>query len=89
MSTESNGPVVTLKDHFIKAAIWRNESKKGPFYGTTIERTYKDGDEYKTSHTLHGRDQLAAAQLLIEAYHKTRELEAADYAAANPTPVQT
>jgi len=89
MSTGSKRPVATLKDRFIKAAIWKNESKQGPFYGTTLERTYKEGNEYKTSHTLHGRDQLAAAQLLIKAYHKTRELEAADYAAANPAPAQT
>jgi len=88
MSTESKRPVATLKDRFIKASIWKNESQNGPFYGTTLDRTYKDGNEYKTSHTFNGRGQLAAAQLLIEAYHKTRELEAADYAAANPTPAQ-
>jgi len=69
-----------------KASVWKNESKNGPFYGTTIERTYKDGDEYKTSHTLHGRDQLAAAQLLIEAYGETRKLEQADYEANKPAP---
>ena len=88
MSTESNGPVKTLKDHFIKASIWRNDSKNGPFYGTTIDRTYKDGEDYKTSHTFHGRDLLAGGQLLIQAYHETLELEAADYAAEKPAPAQ-
>lgn len=85
MSNNSNGPVATLKDHYIKAAIWKNESENGSFYAATVERTYKDGDEYKTSHSFSGRDMLAAGHLLIRAYEQSLELEQADYQASQPT----
>lgn len=85
MSNTTGGPITTLKDHYIKAAIWKNESEKGAFYSATIERTYKDGDEYKTSHSFSGRDVLAAGQLLLRAYEQILEQEQADYAASQPT----
>lgn len=86
MSKESEGPLKTLRDRFLKAAIWRNESKKGPFYSVTVERTYKEGDEYRSSHSFQGRDLLAVSQLLVKAYDEILELEAADYEAENPAP---
>jgi len=92
MSNPSTGPVVTLKDHFVKAAVWENDSKNGPFYSTTIERTYKDGDEYKTSHSFSSRETLVAGVLMIQAYLEQVKLEAADFAAndnRSPAPAQT
>ncbi|QDS99316.1 hypothetical protein [Adhaeretor mobilis] len=86
MSNTSGGPIATLKDHYIKAAIWKNESDKGAFYSATIERTYKQGDEYKSSQSFSGRDVLAAGQLLLRAYEQILEQEQADFAASQPKP---
>jgi hypothetical protein len=41
----------------IAATIWRQEGEKGPWFTTTILRSYKDGDEWKTSSSF-GRDDL-------------------------------
>jgi len=84
MTTENQKPVVTLKDRFIKADIWKNGSKNGDFYSVSISRTYKAGSEYKSANSFSGSDTLVAARLLTRAYDKVTELEAADYAAENP-----
>jgi hypothetical protein len=41
----------------IKATIWANHGETGTWYNVTLSRTYKDGDEWKSSSSF-GRDQL-------------------------------
>jgi hypothetical protein len=41
----------------IKATIWANQGDKGTWYNVTLSRSYKDGDEWKSS-TSFGRDEL-------------------------------
>ena len=41
----------------IKATIWGNQNDKGTWYNVTLSRSYKDGDEWKSS-TSFGRDEL-------------------------------
>jgi hypothetical protein len=41
----------------IKAAIWANQAENGTWYNVTVSRSYKDGDEWKSSSSF-GRDEL-------------------------------
>jgi hypothetical protein len=38
----NNKPVTTLRRGIVKATIWENLSQNGPFFSTTISRSYKD-----------------------------------------------
>ena len=37
-----NKPATTLRRGIVKATIWENPSKNGPFFSTTFSRSYKD-----------------------------------------------
>jgi hypothetical protein len=41
----------------IKATIWANQGDNGAWYNVSLSRSYKDGDEWKSS-TSFGRDEL-------------------------------
>ncbi len=41
----------------IKATIWANQNDNGTWYNVTLSRSYKDGDEWKSSPSF-GRDEL-------------------------------
>lgn len=41
----------------IKATIWANPADNGTWYNVTLSRTYKDGEEWKSSGSF-GRDDL-------------------------------
>jgi len=41
----------------IKATIWANQGDNGPWFNVNLSRSYKDGDEWKSS-TSFGRDEL-------------------------------
>ena len=38
----NNKPATTLRRGIVKATIWENTSKNGPFFSTTFSRSYKD-----------------------------------------------
>lgn len=40
-------PEKTVKVGGIQLAIWNNETSKGIFQSITIDKSYKDGDEWK------------------------------------------
>ncbi len=50
-------PVYEIRVGGIRASIWRNDTDKGPRYNTTFDRSYRDGEEWKTSDSF-GRDDL-------------------------------
>ncbi len=41
----------------IKATIWANQNDNGTWYNVTLSRSYRDGDEWKSSSSF-GRDEL-------------------------------
>jgi hypothetical protein len=68
-------PVETLRDGAIKAAIWKNESENGAFFGVTFARTYKNGDgELKDTDSFSGSQLLRLARLADKAYDRTSKL---------------
>ena len=56
MSNSKNQPRATIRDGALKATIWKNPTEKGHFYSVDFSRTYKDGDNYKDSHSFSGSD---------------------------------
>ncbi|MEE4208959.1 MAG: hypothetical protein V2I43_06815 [Parvularcula sp.] len=68
-------PEDTIRDGNIKASIWRNEGEKGPYFATTITRTYRDAaGNYQETASLVGTDLLRASELARSAYNRSREL---------------
>ena len=53
----NNKPVHELRLGRIKAAIWENNTSNGVRHNVTIQRIYRDGDQWKTSDSF-GRDDL-------------------------------
>jgi hypothetical protein len=70
-----NRPVDKVRIGNISASIWRNSGEKGDFYTVTLERSYKDGENWKSTHTLGRDDLLEAAKVLDRAHDKIVELQ--------------
>ncbi|MEO1476656.1 MAG: hypothetical protein AAFS13_09775 [Pseudomonadota bacterium] len=83
MST-TNKPITTLRDGSIKAAIWRNEGEKGPWYSVTITRIYTDDASGKVQETnsFSNGELLKVAHLATRAYDAVARLKDQDKAAA-------
>jgi hypothetical protein len=73
-------PVSKISIYPITAAIWKNEGQKGAWYSVTIERTYKDGDSYKSSGSFGRDDLLILAKVADLAHSEVLNLEQADRA---------
>ena len=62
-------PVKSVKVGAIEVAVWENSSKEGrKFFSTTIERNYKDGEEWKKTGSLRDNDLPKAILALQQAY---------------------
>ena len=55
--SSSNKPVHELRLGRIKAAIWENETSNGVRHNVTLQRIYRDGEQWKTSDSF-GREDL-------------------------------
>ena len=67
MST-NNRPVQEIRMGRIKAAIWENETQQGTRFNVTVQRIYKDGDEWKSSDSF-GRDDLPLLAKVLDRAH--------------------
>lgn len=52
-----NKPAHEVRLGNIRATIWLNDTPQGARYNTTFERSYRDGEEWKSSDAF-GRDDL-------------------------------
>src|ERR1035437_2491167 len=66
--TATNKPAHEIRINGIRATIWKNETEKGPRYNTTFERSYKDGEEWKTSDSYGREDLLLLAYMARKAF---------------------
>lgn len=66
---DANSPVQVYRLRGLSASIFENQAKTAgrtvTFYKVALQRTYKDGDEWKTT-TSFGRDDLPIARLLLD-----------------------
>jgi hypothetical protein len=52
----------------VKATIWANETDNGTRYNVTVNRLYKDGDEWKQTSSF-GRDDLPLVAKVVDLAH--------------------
>lgn len=67
MSTSSptaNAPVRTFRLKGVKISVFENAVQHGTLHKVTIQRIYREGQEWKTTTSL-GRDDLPVARLLL------------------------
>jgi len=50
-------PAHEIRLNGVRASIWKNATDQGPQYNTTFERSYRDGEEWKSFHSF-GLDDL-------------------------------
>jgi len=68
-------PQETLRDGAIKASIWRNEGENGPYFATSLSRSYSDKDgNTRDTNSFVGTDLLKVAELARGAYERSREM---------------
>ncbi len=65
----NNKPAQDIRLGRIRASIWANETEKnGTRYNVTVERLYKDGDDWKFSQSFGRDDLLLVAKVLDQAH---------------------
>ena len=73
----NQGPVDTLRNGALKAAIWKNTGSNGDFYNVRITRTYrKQSGEYGESSSFSRNELLQVALIATEANKRIHELAA-------------
>ena len=69
MAQASVKPVKVFRSRGVSASVFANHAKSDgrdiTFHKVSLQRTYKDGDEWKTT-TSFGRDDLPVARLLLD-----------------------
>jgi hypothetical protein len=61
-------PVHEVRIGLIKAAIWANKTDDGVRHNVTFERSYRDGEEWKTTSSF-GRDDLLVLAKVADLAH--------------------
>lgn len=56
-------PVREFRLGLIKAAVWKNDTEIGVRYNTTVSRSYKDGNDWKSSDSFGREDLLLLAKV--------------------------
>jgi hypothetical protein len=78
-------PVHEFRHRNVRATIWRNETDKGPMFNVTLSRIYRDGEQWKDSHSFGYDDLMNLAKLLADSHTYISTLRENDYAAGRPT----
>lgn len=63
-SGQTNRPFQVIRRGLLKAVVWENPTANGAMFSTQLVRVYKDGDDWKETHSLNREDLLHAAKLL-------------------------
>ena len=82
-----NRPVQRFRHRNLEAAIWRNQTAKGPMYSVTVVRSYKEGEVWRESHSFDYDDLMNVAKLLYDAHSwisAERAREATERKSASP-----
>jgi len=74
--SQGNKPETVIRDGSLKATVWRNESDKGPYYNTTLAKTYTDQQgNPRDTQNFSQSDLLRVAELGREAYGMINDLK--------------
>ena len=64
----SKRPIHEIRYGLIKVSVWRNHTKSGERFSTSVVRLYKDGDTWRESGRFGRDDLLVVAKALSEAH---------------------
>ena len=64
MSASTNKPVKVYRLRGVKVSVFENHAQESVFHKVTLQKIYREGEEWKTSTSL-GRDDLPIARLLL------------------------
>ena len=67
-SRTDNQPVHKIRYGALSASIWRQDNEKGPMFNISFQRSYKDGDEWKTSTSFGKHDLLPLGLMATRAF---------------------
>lgn len=81
-----NRPIQEFRHRRIRATVWKNNTTSGTMYTVTITRGFKQGDEWRDSHSFGYDDILIVAKLMYDAHSYISMLRAKEAAAARATP---
>lgn len=65
----SRAPVHVIRMGFVKASIWKNETKVGVRHAVSVNRLFKNGDVWQESGRF-GRDDLPLVSKVIDLAHE-------------------
>jgi hypothetical protein len=65
--SKANKPLKVIRCRGVSASVFENSNgdSKKPFYKVSLQKTYKDGDDFKTT-TSFGRDDLASIAMIAQ-----------------------
>ena len=67
-STKPRPPVHEIRMGRVRAAVWENETQNGSGYSVTVNRSYKDGEEWRQTSSF-WRDDLPLVVKVLDAAH--------------------
>ncbi len=74
--SQGNKPELVVRDGSLKATVWRNESDKGPYYTTSLAKTYTDNQgNPRDTQNFSQSDLLRVSELGREAYGMINDLK--------------
>lgn len=77
---QTRQPADVIRDGALKATIWRNEGEDGPFYSTSLARTFEDREgNLRDAHSFSGSDLLKVSELARKAYDRSAELRREEF----------
>jgi hypothetical protein len=79
-----NRPFHEIRHRRIRATIWRNDTAKGPMYNVTVSRAFRDGQQWKDSHSFAFDDLMNVAKALYDAHSFISAQHAKDRLEAPP-----
>lgn len=82
---ETGRPVHEVRHGRIRAAVWRNQTEKGPMYSVTVTRSYKDAEgAWHDSHSFGFDDVLTVAKAMYDCHSAISAMVSRERAASKP-----
>jgi len=66
---QSPKPAFACRHRRLQIAVWQNDSSSGTFFTASMQRSYKDGEEWKRTHATLNRDDLLVTAKLLNWAH--------------------
>ena len=63
-----NAPVEVIRDGALKATIWQNKGENGPFFSTTLSKTFEQNGSLQDGNSFGSGDLLRISELSRRAY---------------------